>query len=270
MAMLFRKAFRDSRRSTLWLAFGLGAYVLFIMAFYPAMIEQSEEMDELIQSYPKEMLSLFYGGDVEELSVADPGTFVQVEFGTWMLLILGAIVIVQAFNAFTNAERDGEMDMIMSLPVSRRDLLLGRVANTAVMVLIVLTVCFLMFVLSTVIWEEFDVAIGKLALAIYSAFFPLMVITTFTYMLATLIPSSRRFAGPIAYLFLMGSYLLHGFSGAVDQLESIRPLMLFDYYNAGAIIRHGVDITDWLLLSAVAAVYLAVAWWAVDRKELGV
>ena len=270
MAVVLKKALRDSRRGTLWLALGLSAYALFLMAFYPAMLEQSEEMDELIQSYPKEMLSLFYGGDIDEISMSDPGTFVQVEFGTWMLLILGAIVIGQAFNAFTNAERDGSMDMLLSLPISRRNLLWGRVANTAIMLLAILTACFLACALSTVLWPEFDVAIGKLSLALYSMVVPLMVIASFTYLLATLIPSSKRFAGALAYLFMVGSYLLYGFSGAVDQLKDIRPLMLFDYYNAGDIIRHGVDITDWLLLSAVAVIYLAVAWWAVERKELSV
>jgi ABC-2 type transport system permease protein len=270
MAVILRKALRDSRRSTLWLALGLSAYVLFLMAFYPAMVKQSADMDKLIQSYPKEMLSLMYSGDIEDFSVSDPGTFVQVEFSTWMLLILGAIVIGQAFNAFTNAERDGTMDMLLSLPISRRNLLWGRVVNTVVMLLVVLTASFLAFVLATVLWSEFDVEIGNLALGIYSMIFPLMVIASFTYLLATLVPSSKRFAGALAYLFMVGSYLLHGFSGAVDQLKGIRPLMLFDYYNAGDIIRHGVNITDWLLLGAVTVVYLAGAWWAVERKELSV
>ncbi len=173
-------------------------------------------------------------------------------------------------SALTNAERDHGLDMLLSLPISRRDYLLGRMLNTVILLLAVLTALFVTFVVSSVIWSEFDVGIGELALGVYGAFFPLVVVAMFVYMLATLVPSSRRFAGPVAYLFLVGSYLLHSFSGAVDQLKDTRSLYLFDYYNAGDIIRNGVTITDWLLLLAVALVYFAVAYWRVDRKELGV
>ncbi|MBN1563873.1 MAG: hypothetical protein JXA10_08540, partial [Anaerolineae bacterium] len=90
MAAVFRKAFRDSRRGTIWLAVGLGLYMVFILSFFPTIIDESEKFDELLESYPKEMLSLFYGGDVEDLSLSDPATFLQTYFSTYGMLLLGA------------------------------------------------------------------------------------------------------------------------------------------------------------------------------------
>jgi hypothetical protein len=91
-----------------------------------------------------------------------------------------------------------------------------------------------------------------------------------TFVLATLLPSRARFIGGLAYLFLIGSYLLHGFTGVIDSLAGLRPYLIFDYYSAQRLISSGVDIGDWALLIGVAAVLLAFSWWNFDRKELGV
>ncbi|HVO68857.1 MAG TPA: hypothetical protein VMT24_02360, partial [Aggregatilineaceae bacterium] len=154
--------------------------------------------------------------------------------------------------------------------VSRRSYLIGRVLNTALMNLFVLTAMFLAFWASSLIWPEFDVNTGRLALGIYGAFWPLMVIISFAYLLVAVVPSSKHFAGPVAYLFMLGSYLLYSFSGSVKTLSDIRPLFLYYYYHCADTINHGVNLRDWAVLAGATLVCLALAWWLVDKKELGV
>ncbi len=270
MVPVLQKAFHDSRRGMLWLAFGLELYALFVMAFYPSLLKQSADMDKLIKSYPKELLGMFYSGDIEEFSVSEPGSYVYTEFLLWEELILGTIVIAHAFNAVTNAERDGTLDVMLSLPVSRRRYLLARMLNTALIVLVVLVSSWAILAVSTVIWPEFHVSIGRLALGIVGTFLPVMVVASFTYALATFLPSSARYAGPLAYLFLMGSYLIYSFSSALNQLSALKPLFFFHYFNGGNVIRTGLDVPNVLLLLVVIVVYIGLAWWRIDKKELGV
>ncbi len=271
MLVVLKKALRDSRRTILWLSLGFGIYALLIMSFFPSMVEQADQLDELIESYPDEFVSMFYGSDqAENISIAEPGNFVQIEFATWMVLIIGAMLIYQAFNSITNAERDGTIDVMMSLPVSRRDYILGRFINSTILILSVLTACFIAFSIATLVWEEFDVSIPTLVAAMYGAFFLLLTFAAFGYMLATLVPSSKRYAGAVAYLFLIGSYLLHSLSGAVTGLSDVRSLMVFDYYNAGTIIRDGIEPLNVFVLMAVSLIFFAIAWWRIDEKELGV
>lgn len=270
MRVIFKKAFHDSRRTIFWLAVGMGLYALMIMGFYPSIVDQSEEFDELLANYPEEMLVMFYDGDISEMQVSDPGTYVGMEFGTWCVLIIGAMVIGQVFNGFTNAERDGSLDLILCLPFSRRQILLGRVANTVVYLLTVLATCLVAFLLSMVIWPEFDPDVVNLILGIMGSFIPLAVVAAFAYMLVAIIPSSKRFAGALAYLFLIGSYIVYSFAGLIDELEWLRSLMLFYYFNIGGTIREGAAWGDWLILAVVALVYLSVAWWAIERKDMGI
>jgi ABC-type transport system involved in multi-copper enzyme maturation permease subunit len=267
---VFRKAFHDSWHMTFWMSAVMVAYVLLIMVFYPSMVDQSAEMNKLIQSYPKQMLQAFYGGDVQDLSISEPGNYVQSQFTTWIQLVLGAIVVVQAFNAITNAERDGTLDLMMSLPISRRQYFLGRVANSAAVMLIILAVCWVLFWLSTYIWPQFDVSPVRLALGTFGMFWPVMVVGGFAYMLAAVVPSSKHFAGALCYLFLLGSYILYMFAVTITKLSSFKPVFLFHYYSEGEIIRSGVNWGNWALMAAVALVYFVVAWWRIDKKEFGV
>ncbi len=270
MAAMFRKAFRDSRRSTFWLSFGFGLYGLFVMTFYPSLVEQREDLNRLLESYPDEMMAMFYGGDVGELDLTSPGPFLQTQFILFCVLILGVIASVQAFNALTNAERDGTLDMLLSLPVSRRRYLLGRILSTTLGMLIVLAVSLGVFWFSTYIWPEFEVPVGRLALGIMGGFLPVMVVAGFAYLLASFVPSSRRYAGPLVYLFWLGSYLVYSFASAVEALKPLRPYLLFHYFNGGEVIRKGAQLGDWAVMAGMALVYFALAWWLVDRKELGV
>lgn len=271
MMAVFRKAFRDSRWTVLWMSIGLALYALMVMSFYPSIIEQQEDFDKLLENYPKELMSFMYGTDeFEEMSVADPGVYLNSQFNLWVILILGAMVMIQAFNAITNAERNGTMDILMSFPISRREMLVARFANTVVSLLLVLTACFLTFVASTEIWPEFDVSTGRLAAAMYGMFFILLVHTSFTYLLVSVIPSSKRWAGAIAYTLFFGGYLIYSLSGLNDTLKDIRPFFLFDYYNATSIVNDGMNWSDVGLMLLLAAILGGLAWWSIDKKELGV
>lgn len=271
MNAAFRKAFRDSRRTVLWLSIALALYALFVISFYPSMVDQEDQLKELIESYPPELMSMFTGGmDVGEIDLTAPGTFLQSQFTIWAILILGAVVAVQIFNGFTNAERDNSMDMMLSLPISRRQLFLARVLNTTTGILIILTVCFVTFWISSLIWSEFEVTVGELALGMYGMFFPIMVIAGLTYLLVSVTPSSKNYAGAIVYLFMIGSYLVYTLASAVEVLKGIQPFFIFHYYNTSTIMEQGLEITDWLILSVASLALLGAAWWFIDKKELGV
>ncbi|GAB4525363.1 MAG: hypothetical protein OHK0046_41130 [Anaerolineae bacterium] len=271
MMAVFRKALRDSRRTILWLSIGLAVYAIMILGFYPSILANQEQFDQIIESYPPELMAFFLNGvDVEEFSFANPDNFLQVYFGTWMVLIVGGMITYQAFNAVTNAERNGTMDVMMSFPVSRREMLLGRFLNTMVTILAVLTACFVVFFIGTLVIEGFEVGVVDLALAIYSAFLILIAQAMFTYMLAAIFPSSSRWLGAAAYALFFGSYLIFGFAGISETVDRLSPLLLFNYYDAGEIIRNGVDLVNWLVLGGVAVVFGAAALWGIERKQLGV
>lgn len=266
---VFEKAFYDSRRTVLWLCIGLGVYALFTAGLFPSIAESGEEYNELLESMPESLTGLF-GTDGTTLDFTHPVGYLSVEFMTWAMLILGAIVMMQAFNAVTNAERDGTMDVMMAFPVSRRQVLAGRYLNTIVTLLIVLTAICGTLLVSTRIWPVFDILAGDLLTIVYGSLLILVPYATFTYALTSFVPSSKKWAGSLAYAVFFGMYLVHGLSGSSDVLTDIRPFLLFDYYNAVQVAREGFDLLNIFVMAVVTVLFGGLAWWQFDNKDLGV
>lgn len=269
MWAVLEKAVYDSRRTILWLSIGLGLYALFVAGLFPDIAKSGEEYNEILESMPDSFTGLF-GAEDEALDFTSPVGYLSIEFMTWTVLIIGAVVMMQAFNAVTNAERDGTMDVMMAFPVSRRQVLAGRYVNTIVTLLIVLTIIFFTLLVSTQIWPEFDIPMADLLAMVYGALLILIPYATFTYALTTFVPSSKKWAGTLAYTIFFGMYLVHGLSGSSDTLSDIRPFLLFDYYNAAQVAREGFDALNILGVAASTMIFGSLAWWQFDNKELGV
>lgn len=266
MWAVFQKAFFDARRTMLWVSVGLAALGLLVAGLYPTFAEQADELTEIYDSMPDEIVGLIGGS----LDLSDPVVFMNLEFMLWSVLILGAVVMVQAFNAVTNAERNGTMDIMMAFPISRRQLLIGRYLNTLATLLVILTAIFLTLFVSSLLWPEIDIAIGEMLGMVYGSLVILVPHATFTYALTTLMPSSKRWAGAIAYAVFFGMYFVHGIATSNPDLSTIQPLLLFDYYNGVEAAREGVDIANIAVMTLVTAVFAGLAWWRIDEKELGV
>lgn len=269
MWAVLQKAIYDSRRTAFWLSVGLGLYAIFVVSLFPSIAKNADSYKEMVESMPKEFTGLF-GGDAASLDLASPAGFISIEFFIWTVLILGAVVIIQAFNAVTNAERDGTLDVMMAFPVSRRDVLIARFLNTLLTLLVVLTVIFLCLWLSTALWDEFALSFGELARMSYGPLLILLPYATFCYALACTVPSSKRWAGTLAYTLFFGMYFIHGLAGVSDSLKSLQPFLLFDYYNATQIANEGVAGVKVVVMTALTAVFGGLAWWQIDQKELGV
>lgn len=270
MISVFKKAFHDSRSSILWLCIGFSIYGVFILSFFPVIHRQGAEFDKLLESYPKELMGMLYSGSSEDFSMTNPAIYLQTEFMTWTMLILGVILMAQAFNSITNAERSGSMDLMLTLPISRRNVLLGNMARTAITVLVVLTAMFILIAGGTRVIDNFNISLDRLFIGIYSMFFLLMAQACFTYFLASSVPSHKKWAGPIAYTLFFGAYLLNGFTESIGWVEAIQPIFLFKYYNLTNIIIDGLSITNTLVLLIVCIGFTLASIWAFNRKDIAV
>lgn len=271
MLGVLQKAFQDSRRTVFWLCFGFGVYTIFIMSFFPTIVAQNDEITALMDSYPPEMMSMFMGGsDIADFDFTDPATYLQAEYITWFILIMGAMMTAQAFNAILNAERNGTLDLMLSLPVTRRQVIIGRIINTGLSIFAVLTTVFVAVALLQNLYDDFDIPLGNLAQGIYGLFFLLMTQVSLAYMLGSLSPSRQSWAGPVALTYFFAAYILNGFAANVEWLETFRPIYIFNYYNLVDFTNNGVNIGDSLVLLVLSGVFIGVAVWAFERKELGI
>lgn len=269
MVILFRKVFRDSRRSLLWLVIGLGIYGSFVLSFFPTIVEEKELIQGLINRLPEQFVGVIFSGDISEFDISDPAIFFEERYVAWMVLLVGGVLTAQALNAIIGAERDNTMDLALSLPVSRRQLMAVWMLNSASTIVVVLVASFVVFAVGSQFVAEFDIPLDKLAIGIMGIFFLLMAQVCLTYAIASIAPSSSHWAGPVAYGYFFGAYLLMALSN-IKVIDIASNAFIYHYYNAAEVIKHGFDISNLLVLIGVIVVSSTIALWRFDQKELGI
>ena len=79
---------------------------------------------------------------------------------------------------------------------------------------------------------------------------------------------NRGAAIGVTVALLVAMYLVDALSSIVDGLGAIRPLSLFRYYMGGDPLRNGLSPGDAAVLAVVAALFLALAVIAFERRDL--
>ena len=96
-------------------AVGLFLYFVVIGVSY-LVIKDEPSYDELWESLPPSVRDAFGGTD----SITSPGGYLESQGTTLMPVVLGAALIALATRRLSGAEQAGELDLVLSLPVTRR------------------------------------------------------------------------------------------------------------------------------------------------------
>lgn len=259
---VFAKTIRDQRKALAWWAVGIVGTVLMYASFWPSVRDNAEQFNRYLKDLP-EFLSNLIGG----LDFATPEGYLQSELFSFIGPILMLVYAVGAGSrAIAGEEEARTLDLLLSVPVRRRRVLLDKFAAMAMGTLVLTLV---MWISVLLLGQPFDLrpdlggftamtlntfllglAFGTLALAIGSA--------TGRRALAIGIPSGIAVA----------SFIVNALAPSVDWLEPFRLLSLFYYYSGGDPFLNGLDPVHASVLLAVTAVALASAAWTFERRDL--
>ena len=187
--------------------------------------------------------------------------------GSYLSLMVG---LYAAYLGVTVVSRDVErrsMDIILSYPVSRRRLVLERVAAMALM-LLVLLVLLLGVVLASVdsVGEEVDT--GAVAGTFLLAWPLLLVILAWSALISVVLNEMKMGIGlslgvtTFLYVLSFGSFI-------TESLEPLNTVTPFGYYKfADTFYGEWTSWSDLVVLGVVFAVLMYIALETFQRKEL--
>ena len=255
---IVRKTLRDLRWQVVGWGLGLAGLAAMLVLLYPAIAEQFEGV---------EMENIGFG-EIQDLS--DPRQFFQVEFFTWSPVLMTVFAIIAGGALLAGEESAGTLELLLSQPLTRRALFLGKLAGVAVAVVGVLALAGLGFLLTAPFVDlKGAVAAGELVVAPFSllpfAWFALAA----TVLAATLTPTRGR-AAALMTAGAFVAYALNITAGLVTSLAWLRFLSPYHYSDAQRVLTEG---TVWwhqgaLLVAALACAALALA--VFERREIGV
>jgi len=260
----FTKTLRDLRRALGWWALGTTALSAFIVAVYPS-VRDNPELNKMVDDYPDALKAFFgLGQDVDYTSAVG---YLNSELFSFMLPLLLLVAAIGAGARATAGEEErGTLDLLLANPVSRRRLVLEKVAALIVEVLILGFVSWLSLVVGCQI-VDLHVSAGHLAAATTAAV--LLAVSFGTIALLVGAAAGRRGAAiGVASAGAVGAYLLSSLAELVDFLKPLRGASPFYHYVSQDALRAGLAFDHSFVLIAVAVAATVAAVSAFARRDL--
>jgi ABC-2 type transport system permease protein len=260
---IFRYRLVRYRGQVLGWGIGLALLGLFMAQFYGTIVDQADQFQELLDSYPKELMAFF--GDVSDL--ATPSGYLNLEYFILMPLILGVFAVLVGSGLLVSDEESGRLDLILAHPVRRGELFWGRAAAFVAAMIGILVLAWLGIYVPTS-WTALHVGWLDLTLAYVSLFAVLLLFGALALTLSLLLPS-RRMAAMVAGLALVASYFVTSLANAIPELEPIAQVSPLTYYQGGEALD-GLNLTWVIGLLLPAVLFTILAWWRFERREIRV
>ena len=247
------------------LGWGLALAILggYLVGFYDTLAEQKEALEQLLRSYPPELMAFF--GNFNQMFT--PQGYLHVEFFSYMPLILGIYAVLAGSGLLAGDEESGTLDLLMAYPLSRTAFYLGRLAAFATTTFLILLVTWVGFAV-VVPGTTMDVTPLDLAAPFLSLFIFLMLFGFLALLLSMLLPS-RRFAAMAGGMLLVASFFISSLARIDDNLVKVAEYSPFNYYQGGEAII-GLD-WGWIGgLLGFALLFALLAWWRFERRDIRV
>lgn len=258
----FKHTLRRLRGQILGWGIGLALYGLMMGALF-ASINRIEGLEEMIASYPPEVMAFF--GDMTAMTT--PSGYFSAYYSSYMPVILGIFAVSAAAGLLAGDEERGTLDLVMGYPVGRAALFWGRALGYAVALGLILLIGYLGWLVAL---PMSDMNIS--APALLRPFVPIYALTllfgALALLLSLLLPSARM-ASMTAGGLLVANFLLVGLANLNDTLRPIVELTPFHFYQTG----DAMDGINWvwaLGLMAVALALIAAAGLLFGRRDIRV
>ena len=261
-AAILTKSLRDRRRALIGNSIGLVALIAWLGAVFPV-LRDSDAFTDLIDALPQELMAVFGFDPATFLTAAG---FLSTELYSLFAPLLILIFVISAATTEVMAEeRDGLMDMLLSVPVSRSRALLekaGGVALATLMLVAVMTAAIL--VISPIFGMDLPV-IGVVAAGL--SLWLLGVLFGAVTLLAGAFTGRTTVAGGVAGFLAFLAWFVNGFSAIYPWLEGPSAASPFTWYLEPNPLIEGIGAGHlWPVITT--AVVMAVATLLFRKRDI--
>ncbi|CAN5797984.1 hypothetical protein BH24CHL5_BH24CHL5_09030 [soil metagenome] len=268
LGSVYGKTLRDSR----WTVLGLGLVVgLLTLATGFALADQFDtEIERQLLALQMESLPAIFRGLIgEPVNLHTLPGFLSWRLMGFLPLMIGVWSVVAMSGTIAGEAARKTLELVLSLPISRRSLaiqkVIAHVSGVAIVIIIVSAIAALGSpYLATLPGDEipFADALAELALVGSIALFA----GSIAFALGPLV--GRALAGGIGAAWLFGSYVVNGFAELVPGFGLLRNLSVF-YWTTGH--RPMAGVSDWpavIVVAALAVVLFTLGVVLFERRDL--
>lgn len=186
---------------------------------------------------------------------------------------LGIYVIITSTDTLAGEEDRGILELIMSFPLSRWQIVAGKAIAISIASFVILVFAGLgsAFALQTVkATVETIITPGSLFMVILSGWPITLAFIMIGLFLGAFLPN-RKSAAAVLTFFFITSYLAENLTNYVPSLGVFRYLSLFYYFDSSAkVFTEGVNTGDVLILLGLTAFFFGLAVLSFQRRNVTV
>jgi ABC-2 type transport system permease protein len=254
---IVRKTLREQR----WQIAGYGLAMMAMAAtavwLWPSVREQLQDFE--IPAAIRAILGA-------NLDLATAAGYLSGRYFSWTVVLLIVYAIMAGTGAIAGEESSGTADLLLSLPVERRDVLLAKTAATACGSGVIVAAGYAGFLVS-VPTVNIDVSLADLAVACAN----MLPITLFFLGLSlwagSVAPTRASAAGFVTGVTVV-TYFVFTLSNGIDALTWMRYGTPFYYYGAGLPIVRGIDWIHVATLTGAAVALTTLAVRSFERRDV--
>lgn len=226
--------------------------------------EGNPELLAILDGMPQAVLTAF---NFSAFNLTTITGFFGVMF-TYFALLLSIAAAMWGSDIISKEERDRTVEFSLTLPVTRGKLVTGKIAAAVVNCIGLLLITWGAAFVSAAKYQPDQEFYDFLSLSMLALFIMQMVFLALGVFLGCAMKQHKR-SSSVAVSLLLGTYFLSIFSGLHQDLDFLKYLTPFRYFNPATLLHESkIDMTFVLLSAGIIAVALAGGYLSYSKRDL--
>ena len=187
---------------------------------------------------------------------------------TYFALILSISAAMWGSDIISKEERDKTVEFSLTLPVTRGKLVTAKAAAVMVNCIVLLLITWGITLVNAGKYQPDSAFYDFVSITMLAFLFMQMIFLAIGIFLGCAMKQHKR-AGSVAVSLLLGSYFVSIISGLSKNLEFLKYISPFRYFDPALMLRESkLEITFVLLSGAIVVVSLAGAYLSYSKRDL--
>jgi len=222
------------------------------------------EMLAILENMPRALTALF---DLQAFNLTTVTGFLGVMFN-YFALILSIAAAMWGSDIISKEERDRTVEFSLTLPVTRSRLVTAKALAALFNCMYLLLITWGVTLISVQSYQPDSEFYHFLRLCMLALFVMQLVFLAIGIFLGCAMKRYKR-AGSVAVSLLLGTYFLSIISDLHKNLEWLRYLTPFKYFDPGTLLRESrIDVGFLALSATIVGVSMAGAYVTYSRRDL--
>jgi ABC-2 type transport system permease protein len=226
-----------------------------------------EQYGKIMETFPSEILSAFGADDMATLST--PDGFIAFGFFSYILIIIAVYAVNAGLEITANDEDEGMMDIVLTLPVLRRQLVIERFLAFSVITIGILLTSFIGFLVGTQ-FTTLKINLGGMFLGILTLI-PSTLLMIVLVVLCSVIFHRKSTAMGVGVVIILVSYFIDllAMTTTNDIIQTLSYFSFFTYSKSQYVVTDGLAIRDLLVLTVSTMTLFGTTLYLFDRRDVG-